>query len=99
MFSGLKQQLQKTGAALPIPGLRREQPAQRPGRAVRTAPAEGRLTRFIRETKSELKKVTWPTREQATRLTGIVIAVSAAVGLVMGGIDFLFEKIVQLSLR
>ncbi len=98
MFAGLKQQFQKTGA---LPGrlLRREpQPAPRGGRIAKpakVAPSEKGLRRFVRETRSELRKVTWPTREQATRLTAIVLAVSVAVGLFMGGVDFIFKMLFQ----
>ena len=78
---------------MPIRLLRKEpRPTQRPGRAAR-APAEGRFSRFVRETKSEFKKVTWPTREQATNLTLIVIAVSVVVGIFMGSVDFLFKEL------
>ena len=96
MFAGLKQQVRKTGAALPFGlGQKEAQPAQRPGRAAKAVPAEKGLSRFIRETRSELRKVTWPTRQQTINLTAIVIAVSVGVGLFMGGLDFVFEKLFQ----
>ncbi len=99
MFAGLRQQIQKTGAALPSRLLGKEpRPVQRAGRGAKVVPTEGGLRRFVRETRSELKKVTWPTREQATNLTAIVIAVSAAVGLFMGGLDFVFKSFFQLLL-
>jgi len=50
---------------------------------------------FFHETWSELKKVVWPTRKQATNLTMIVIAVSAAMGLLLGGLDFGFYLLFQ----
>lgn len=49
--------------------------------------------RFIRDTRSELRKVVWPTREQATNLTVIVCAVSLAVGVFLGGVDLLFSEL------
>ena len=102
MFAGLKQQFLRTGAALPGRLFHREpQPAQRAGRAARAAkavPSERGLRRFVRETRSELKKVVWPTREQTINLTAIVIAVSVAVGLIMGGIDIIFKTFFQLLL-
>ncbi|MBI2848858.1 MAG: preprotein translocase subunit SecE [Chloroflexi bacterium] len=49
--------------------------------------------RFLRETWVELKKVIWPTREQATNLTMIVIAISAGVGIILGIIDYGFYQI------
>lgn len=49
----------------------------------------------VRDVVSELKKVTWPTREQAVNLTGVVIVVSVAVGLLLGGADFIFYWLVN----
>lgn len=53
---------------------------------------------FVRESKDELQKVNWPTREQTVRYTIIVVLASAVVGLVIGGFDYLltliFEKII-----
>lgn len=40
----------------------------------------------------ELKKVTWPTREQTIRLTFIVIFISLIIGAYIGIIDFLLAK-------
>jgi preprotein translocase subunit SecE len=50
-----------------------------------------RTTGFVRDTRSELKKVVWPTREEAINLTLIVIAVSVAMGILLGGVDFIFK--------
>ena len=47
---------------------------------------------FLNETYMELKKVTWPSREEATRLTMMVILISAAVGTALGIIDTLFAE-------
>lgn len=40
----------------------------------------------------ELKKVSWPTREQTIRLTFIVIFISLIIGAYIGIIDFLLAK-------
>ncbi len=61
----------------------------------RTAVTENRLQRQYREIKSELKKVTWPSRQEATNLSTIVIAVAIAVGLFLGGIDYVFSFLVR----
>lgn len=63
---------------------RSPQQAQRRDRAPRHNP----IAQFIRESRIELRKVVWPTRQEATRLTLVVIAVSAGVGLILGGFDF-----------
>ena len=43
----------------------------------------------------ELKKVTWPTREEVTRLTAAVVVVSVAIGLALGGVDLFFNWLVD----
>ena len=47
---------------------------------------------------SELRKVTWPSRHETANLTAVVIVVSLALGLVLGGADLLFGWIVQQTL-
>lgn len=47
---------------------------------------------YIRESREELKKVTWPTRQTTVRYTVIVVAACLVVGFVIGGLDFLFTK-------
>lgn len=40
----------------------------------------------------ELKKVTWPTKEETIRLTIIVIGISLIIGIYIGIIDVLLTK-------
>lgn len=54
---------------------------------------------FLKEVKAELSKVSWATRNEAVRLTLVVIGVSLAVGFLIGGLDILFIKIVDTLLR
>ncbi|MHB1134484.1 MAG: preprotein translocase subunit SecE [Chloroflexota bacterium] len=54
-----------------------------------------RAGRFVRDTRSELKKVVWPTREETINLTIIVIAVSVAMGVLLGGVDYLFKSLFE----
>ncbi len=61
--------------------------------------AVDRAREFIREVRSELRKVVWPTRQEAINLTGIVIGVSVAVGVFLGLVDFVFSQGFQLLLR
>ena len=46
---------------------------------------------FVKETQSELRKVTWPTREEAIRLTVVVLVISAAASVVLFAADALFS--------
>ena len=51
------------------------------------------LISFLNEVIAELKKVTWPTREETIKLTVVVIAISIIVGAFIGGLDWMFLKI------
>lgn len=51
--------------------------------------------KYIRSTMLELKQVSWPTQNQATQYTVLVIAISAVVALYVGAFDFVFSKIVS----
>ena len=46
----------------------------------------------------ELRKVTWPTRRETANLTGVVIIVSLALGVLLGGADLLFGWLVEQTL-
>lgn len=50
---------------------------------------------FLREVKSEMEKVVWPTRNQAIQLTVMVVAVSILVGAYIGGLDFIFTNVLN----
>jgi len=54
---------------------------------------------FVREVISELKKVTWPTREEALKLTVVVIAISVIVGIFIGILDTTFLRITGFIFR
>jgi preprotein translocase subunit SecE len=55
-----------------------------------------RLRRFIDEAWSELKKVSWPTREQVRNLTVLVFVVSFVVGLYITVLDAGFTSVVKI---
>ena len=51
-----------------------------------------RFRQFIKESWSELKKVSWPTRQQTLNLTMLVFIVSFAVGIFISVFDFIFTQ-------
>ena len=53
---------------------------------------------FVRETKVELKKVTWPTRKQTTGTTIVVIIFVFVVAAFLGLFDLGLSKLVQVVL-
>jgi len=51
------------------------------------------IVRYFRETRAEMSKVTWPTREEALRLTAIVLAVTFSMAAFLGLVDAIFATI------
>jgi preprotein translocase subunit SecE len=51
------------------------------------------ITRFVNETVGELRKVSWPTRDEALRLTAIVLVVMIASSIFLGVIDMLLTEL------
>ena len=47
---------------------------------------------FFGEVWAELRRTTWPTRQEATRLTMLVLALSITIGIFLGSIDWLFAQ-------
>lgn len=50
---------------------------------------------FFKEVRQELKKVTWPTRQEALRYTIAVVGISIAVAIFLGASDFLFSLLLN----
>ena len=57
-----------------------------------------RIQVFFRETVGELRKVSWPTRQEAWNLTLVVLAVVFSMGTILGLLDFLFTRFFALIL-
>ena len=53
---------------------------------------------FVRDVRSELRKVAWPSQRETINLTVVVLAFSVVVGLFLGGIDFLFQELFRFLL-
>ncbi len=54
------------------------------------------IIRYFQETQEELRKVTWPTREETLRLSTIVLIATIISSLVLGGLDFVFQRLAAL---
>lgn len=100
----------QTGSSPPRPGASRE---QRRASATVSAPARptlplaaaggrrgrgGNPINFVRDVRSELRKVAWPSSRETVNLTVVVIALSVTVGLFLGGTDFLFQELFRFLL-
>jgi preprotein translocase subunit SecE len=51
-----------------------------------------KITEYLKETKTELKHVIWPTRGQTILYTLIVIVLSVLIAYFLGIFDFLFSR-------
>jgi preprotein translocase subunit SecE len=52
-----------------------------------------RIQRFVQDSWQELKKVNWPTPQQARNLTVLVLAISTAVAIYIAVFDTIFGAI------
>jgi len=55
-----------------------------------------RLIQYLKDTKGELKHVSWPTRRQAVYFTIIVIVLSLLTAFFLGVFDTIFSKLLGL---
>lgn len=55
-----------------------------------------RVKRFFKDTKAELKKVTWPTKEQLIHNTGVIITFIIIITVILSVLDVAFAKLFQL---
>ena len=53
---------------------------------------------FFSESLFELRKVVWPTRQEAMRITGVVLLVVLIISLLLAGFDFVISQLVKLLL-
>ena len=54
------------------------------------------VVRYLKEVRSEMSKVIWPTREQTVNLTSIVLAVMVIMSIFLGVLDYVFGGLIQL---
>lgn len=51
---------------------------------------------YLKDVRFELSKVVWPKRKEVIKLTLTVFIISAVVGAYVGGLDFVFTKVLEL---
>jgi preprotein translocase subunit SecE len=57
------------------------------------APAKKSRFSFFTGTIAELRKAHWPSRQEALRLSLLVLLVCAVVGAILGGLDYVFTQL------
>jgi len=55
-----------------------------------------KIGEYIKETRAELKHVSWPTRRQATVFTVVVIVISLITAAYLGAFDYIFTTLLKL---
>lgn len=58
-----------------------------------------KIKNFFREVKNELKKVTFPSREEVIDSTKVVVVLVLIIAVFLGGIDLLLSKLVGIVVR
>ncbi len=54
------------------------------------------IIQYLKETRAELRKVTWPTKDETINLTIVVLVVTIGMAAFLGVLDYIFSKIVAL---
>ena len=57
-----------------------------------------KIQKWWKETVGELRKVTWPTKDEALHMTKIVTIVVVATAAFLGVVDFIFSRLIGLIL-
>jgi preprotein translocase subunit SecE len=57
-----------------------------------------RVKQFLKDSKTELRKVTWPTSKQTLASTSVVIIVVVIISVFLGVVDFGLSKIIRMAL-
>lgn len=65
----------------------------------KTARQANPVVRYLRETRGELRKVTWPSQEESLRLTAIVIGVTIFMMAFLFSFDWLFSTFLEAIVR
>lgn len=67
--------------------------AKSKSRPTTTAPSgePNAVVRYFNDTRAELRRVTWPTREETQNLTMIIVAVTVVMAFFLGALDYLFQ--------
>lgn len=53
------------------------------------------IIEFFGEVRSELRKVNWPTQEEVTKMTIIVIIATVVIGAYVGALDYALTKMIE----
>jgi len=77
---------------------------KKPGKAIENRPAKAkkrsfRLFQYFKEVVAELKKLTWPTKNELVSHTGAVFMFLIAMAILIGVLDLVFSQGISLLAR
>lgn len=55
-----------------------------------------KLISYLKSSRAELKKVTWPSRQETTEKTILVIVISIVVAIYLGALDYILTRMLEL---
>jgi preprotein translocase subunit SecE len=103
--NGAGEETEKKSPAISAPKKKPSVTARKPAPTAKTIPVSGirgyyyKAVQFLREVKSELKKVTWPTRKQTIGSSIVVLIIVLFIALYLGIVDVFLSKIIHFVLQ
>lgn len=67
--------------------------------SAQTGAKKGRVSTYFKGVKAEMKKVIWPTRKELVNYTGVVVLISAVVGLIVWVLDLGIHRVLSLIIK
>lgn len=52
------------------------------------------IVKYFQDTRAELRRVTWPTRDETKNLTSIIVVVTLLMAFFLGSLDYIFQWVV-----
>jgi preprotein translocase subunit SecE len=59
------------------------------------ATKENFIIRYLKETRAELRKVHWPSQQEARMLTIVVMSVTIGMAVLLGVLDYVFDRLLN----
>ncbi len=56
------------------------------------------LFKFLKEVRQEMRKVVWPSKDEAVQLTTIVLGVVVFVSLYIAFLDYIFSRFIRVAI-
>lgn len=53
------------------------------------------LKNYIVDVKTEIRKVSWPTKQRAVRDSAVVVFISVAMAVFLGGVDYVLTYLIE----